>query len=730
MRRRRRAVARSGVGADARVRRPPPAGGAGRDRVRRARAGRGAPARARAGGPRPARRRRPRAARLGGAVHARRARPRPDHRGDAGQPAGAARAAARADGDAAGRRVRGPGGARGLRAGSRRASSAGSRPLPDDTRRPAAGRRGRAGRRSAAALARGRTARHRRRPRPTRRRRAARDRRARDVPPSAGALGHLPVGERPRSAGRSTWRWRRRPTGRPTRTAARGIWPPRRPGPTRRSRSELERSAGRAQARGGLAAAAAFLQRAVALTGDPARRADRALAAAEASLQAGAFDAARGLLAAAEAGPLDELQRARAGPAARRGRVLREPRQRGPGRCSCAAAKTLEPLDPRLARDDLSRRVELRRCSPGSSRPPAACTTSRARRWPAPRPDGAPRPSRPAARRIRPRVHRRPRRGGAGRSRGRSTALRGPGRLGRGGPPLGLARDRGGRDGVGLRDVPRGRRRAAVELAREAGALSVLAVSVNVMTPGRRARRRVRRRPRCWSSEARASPRRRARTSRPYGALVLAGLQGREAAAAGLIDRHDPRLHGRRAGHRGPVRALGEVAAPQRPWPLRGGARRGRGGERRHAGAVHRRRGRRSSCSRPRRGADTPSVAERALERILAATRGRRHRLGARHPRAVPRAAERGRGRRARIPRGDRAAGTHAAAPRARPHAPALRRVAAPRAPARRRPRAPARRARPARGDRHGGVRRARAAASSWRRARRCASAPSRRATS
>src|SRR6185503_18395936 len=74
---------------------------------------------------------------------------------------------------------------------------------------------------------------------------------------------------------------------------------------------ELERSAGRAQARGGLAAAAAFLQRAVALTGDPNRRADRALAAAQASLGAGIFDGARGLLATAEVGRLDELQRAR-----------------------------------------------------------------------------------------------------------------------------------------------------------------------------------------------------------------------------------------------------------------------------------------------------------------------------------------------------------------------------------------------------------------------------------
>jgi len=82
-------------------------------------------------------------------------------------------------------------------------------------------------------------------------------------------------------------------------------------GPDEDVARELELSAGRAQGRGGLVTAAAFLQRAVALTGDPARRADRTLAAAQASLRAGAFDAARGLLAAAQAGPLDELGRAR-----------------------------------------------------------------------------------------------------------------------------------------------------------------------------------------------------------------------------------------------------------------------------------------------------------------------------------------------------------------------------------------------------------------------------------
>jgi DNA-binding CsgD family transcriptional regulator len=82
-------------------------------------------------------------------------------------------------------------------------------------------------------------------------------------------------------------------------------------GPDEQVASELGRSAGRAQTRGGAAAAAAFLERAVALTADPARRADRALAAAQASLQAGSFDAVLRLLATAETGPLDDVQRAR-----------------------------------------------------------------------------------------------------------------------------------------------------------------------------------------------------------------------------------------------------------------------------------------------------------------------------------------------------------------------------------------------------------------------------------
>jgi DNA-binding CsgD family transcriptional regulator len=113
---------------------------------------------------------------------------------------------------------------------------------------------------------------------------------------------------------------------------------------------ELELSAGRAQARGGLAAAAALLQRSVALTGDAARRGGRALAAAQASLGAGAFDVARGLLAAAEAGPLDELGRARVD-------LLQAEVAFAQNRGSDApllllrAAGKLESLDVRLSRD-------------------------------------------------------------------------------------------------------------------------------------------------------------------------------------------------------------------------------------------------------------------------------------------------------------------------------------------------------------------------------------------
>jgi DNA-binding CsgD family transcriptional regulator len=120
------------------------------------------------------------------------------------------------------------------------------------------------------------------------------------------------------------------------------------PGPGEEVAAELERSAGRAQARGGVAAAAAFLQRAVALTVDPRRRAERALAAAEASLQAGAFDAALGLVATAESGPLDQFQRARV--ELLRGQIAATSSFGSAAAQLLTAAKHLEPLDVDLAR--------------------------------------------------------------------------------------------------------------------------------------------------------------------------------------------------------------------------------------------------------------------------------------------------------------------------------------------------------------------------------------------
>jgi DNA-binding CsgD family transcriptional regulator len=121
-------------------------------------------------------------------------------------------------------------------------------------------------------------------------------------------------------------------------------------GPDEDVARELELSAGRAQARGGLAAAAAFLQRAVALTGDPARRADRALAAAQASLGAGSFDQCRRLLAAAEAGPLDELGRARVD-LLQAEIAFAQNRGRDAPLLLLQAARKLERLDVRVSRD-------------------------------------------------------------------------------------------------------------------------------------------------------------------------------------------------------------------------------------------------------------------------------------------------------------------------------------------------------------------------------------------
>jgi DNA-binding CsgD family transcriptional regulator len=114
--------------------------------------------------------------------------------------------------------------------------------------------------------------------------------------------------------------------------------------------AELERSAARAQSRGGLLAAAALLERAARLTPDPARRAERELAAAWRKRGGGALDAALGLLASIEAGPADELRAAKVKHL--RGQIALDQRRATDAvQLLVDAAQHFEPLDGELARE-------------------------------------------------------------------------------------------------------------------------------------------------------------------------------------------------------------------------------------------------------------------------------------------------------------------------------------------------------------------------------------------
>jgi DNA-binding CsgD family transcriptional regulator len=121
------------------------------------------------------------------------------------------------------------------------------------------------------------------------------------------------------------------------------------PGPDEAVAAELERAAVRAQARGGLAAAAAFLERATALTAEPTRHAERALAAAQTNYEAGALDDALTLLEIADAGARRELERARVD--LLRGRIAFAARRgHDAPPLLLKAARELEAVDPTLAR--------------------------------------------------------------------------------------------------------------------------------------------------------------------------------------------------------------------------------------------------------------------------------------------------------------------------------------------------------------------------------------------
>ena len=302
-------------------------------------------------------------------------------------------------------------------------------------------------------------------------------------------------------------------------------------GPDEQVAVELEQSAGRAQARGGLAAAAAFLQRAVELTGDPALRADRALAAAEASLQAGVFDVARAMLATAEAAPLNELQRARL-------YLLRAEAAYSERRGSEApvlllrAAKSLDRLDPQLAREtyldawssalfagrlasagslhQVSREALAPRRVAGTQRPSDLLLEGFALAFAAGRDAAAPVLKRAAA-------------GFASSDVSTEEVLRW-GWLATAAAVMVWDHD------TCLAVATRG-----VKLAREAGALAVLAVSVNVMTQavalgGELDSAAL------LVGEAESVTGATGAQVAPYGALVSAGLRGREAAASQLIE--------------------------------------------------------------------------------------------------------------------------------------------------------------------------------------------------
>jgi DNA-binding CsgD family transcriptional regulator len=114
--------------------------------------------------------------------------------------------------------------------------------------------------------------------------------------------------------------------------------------------AELELTAGRARGRGGLAAAAAFMEQAAMLTPEPGRRATRALGAAYAKHDAGAPEAAMALLEIAAAGPLDALQRARLTLLRAQIAFHLTRGSEAPGML-LDAARTLAPLDAALARE-------------------------------------------------------------------------------------------------------------------------------------------------------------------------------------------------------------------------------------------------------------------------------------------------------------------------------------------------------------------------------------------
>jgi DNA-binding CsgD family transcriptional regulator len=129
-------------------------------------------------------------------------------------------------------------------------------------------------------------------------------------------------------------------------------------GPDDAVAAELEGSASRARARGGVAAVAAFLERAAVLSLDPGKRTERTLAAAQAQFEAGAFDTASELLATVETGGLDEFRHARLDQLRGQVAFARHSDDDGPT-LMLRAAQRLAPVDPVRARDCFMDALEM-----------------------------------------------------------------------------------------------------------------------------------------------------------------------------------------------------------------------------------------------------------------------------------------------------------------------------------------------------------------------------------
>jgi hypothetical protein len=433
------------------------------------------------------------------------------------------------------------------------------------------------------------------------------------------------------------------------------------PGPDEGVAAELERSAGRAQARGGLAAAAAFLERSVALTADPARHGERTLAAAQASLQAGAFSKALDLLAAAEAGPLDEFASARAD-------LLRGQIAFASGLGSDApplllkAAKRLEQLNLDLGRETYLGAWYAAMFAGHLAGGGDLMEVSLATRA-LPPPAHQPRPTDllldgvallvtdgPAA--------------AAPVLRQATSSFAGAGI-----PVEELLRwgwmareaDYALWDDEGWRTTAR-----QVQLARDAGALDQLPFLLNQM-----ALEAVYRGDFATAASliAEADAVCDATGSRiaPYAAVMLASLRGNQAEAAPLIQSSSVRG----AGRRGDLGTLGGCDSLQRPWPAPGGTGGGPASQRARARLCHHVGPARTDRSRRTQRGDTRR--QRRTRRARGIDEGGRNRVRTGDRGALTRAADREGRRRRTLQRGDRPAQPHAAPSRSRPRPSAVR---------------------------------------------------------